>query len=131
MADNHIVVDTSVIIDHLRKRNKRNSHLFRIIGYYSMHLPSIVLFELFAGAKDRRKQDDIENLLVLFQPVVFHGPVARQSASIYRTLKENNQLIEIRDIFIAASAMYLDLPLFSLNIEHFQRIEGLHLIRLP
>ncbi len=130
MADSHIVIDTSVIIDHLRKRNKQNSHLSRIIGSYTLHLPSIVLFELFAGAKDPLKQADIENILILFQNVAFNGFVARQAASIYRSLKENNQIIEIRDIFIAASAMFLNLPLANLNVDHFQRIEGLHLIRL-
>ncbi len=131
MANSHVVVDTSIIIDHLRKRNKQDSHLSRIVGVYALYLPSIVLFELFAGANSSRKHDDIENILALFRPIAFDGTIARQAAAIYRLLKEKNQVIEIRDIFIGASAMTLDLPLASLNKDHFQRIESLRLLRLP
>jgi tRNA(fMet)-specific endonuclease VapC len=38
-----------------------------------------------------------------------------------------NQLLEIRDILIAATALAYDLPLMTLNTRHFDRIEGLQL----
>ncbi len=37
-------------------------------------------------------------------------------------------VIEMRDIFIGATAVVYDMPLATLNKEHFERIEKLQLI---
>lgn len=41
--------------------------------------------------------------------------------------RKKNKIIEFRDIFIAATAITNDMPLSTLNIKHFERIDGLEL----
>ena len=50
MGNQNVMIDTSIIIDHLRKKNKKKSILFKIVDLYNFHLSIIVEFELFAGA---------------------------------------------------------------------------------
>ncbi len=46
---------------------------------------------------------------------------------IYTSLKLQNQLIALPDIFIASTAIAHDLPFYTLNRKHFERIEALKL----
>lgn len=57
--------------------------------------------------------------------------VAQSAAMIYRQMKGANQLIDIRDIFIAATALVHQLPVLTLNQSHFRRVSGLRLLTLP
>jgi len=54
--------------------------------------------------------------------------VAVKAAQIYHSLKSNNQLIEFRDIFIAATCVVNDQPIVMLNKKHFQRIREIKLV---
>jgi predicted nucleic acid-binding protein len=47
---------------------------------------------------------------------------------IYRQLKRESKLIDTTDILIAATAMANDLPLATLNRNHFERIRGLQMM---
>lgn len=49
------------------------------------------------------------------------------AAEIYHNLRRRNLLIEFRDIFIGATAITFQLPIKTLNLDHFQRIESLEL----
>jgi tRNA(fMet)-specific endonuclease VapC len=46
-------------------------------------------------------------------------------------LRAKNQLIEIRDLLIAATALTHDLPLMTLNSGHFSRVGALQLLAPP
>ena len=131
MDDSRILVDTSVIIDYLRKQNRQNSILFQAATTYALHMSSVTEYELFAGALNEDKRRDLLNVLPFFTVIALTSSEARQAAQIYRTLRSNNQLIEIRDILIAATALTFDLPLLTLNEKHFNRIAGLTLLSLP
>jgi tRNA(fMet)-specific endonuclease VapC len=48
------------------------------------------------------------------------------AAELYRDLKAKNQLISLPDLLIAATALVYELPLATLNLNHFQRIKQLN-----
>ena len=123
-----ILIDTSIVIEHLRKQNRRKSILYRIADEYALYASTIVEFELYAGATDRQKQDDVLEILSWCTLLPFTSDVAAAAAAVYRDLKAANQLIEIRDIFIAATALTYTLPVMTLNLGHFDRIERLQLL---
>lgn len=127
MAHPSILVDTSIIIEHLRKQNRRKSILYDMVGDYVLYIATIVEFELYAGAVDTQKQQDIAEIVSWCNVLPFTTDVARTAATIFRDLRTANQLIEIRDIFIAATALTYDLSLVTLNLSHFNRIDGLRL----
>lgn len=61
---------------------------------------------------------------------LFDSKAAKIASSIYKNLKSKNQIIEFRDIFIAATAIANDLPVSTLNIEHFKRVNDLKILEI-
>lgn len=53
--------------------------------------------------------------------------VAIKAAEIFLHIKSSNQLIEFRDIFIAATSIINQLELFTLNRKHFINIPDIKL----
>jgi tRNA(fMet)-specific endonuclease VapC len=49
MENPNILVDTSIIIEHLRKTQRKNTQLHELIGRYRLYTSSVVEFELRAG----------------------------------------------------------------------------------
>jgi tRNA(fMet)-specific endonuclease VapC len=122
------MIDTSIIIDHLRKKNKEKSILFKIVDLYNFHLSTIVEFELFSGATNEDKINDINEILGICIIHPLSSEIVKEAAKIYQNLRRINQLIEIRDIFIAATSIVNSFPLITLNMRHFERIDSLELI---
>lgn len=54
--------------------------------------------------------------------------VAERAGEIFRSLHSTGQMIEISDIFIAATALANNLPVKTLNIRHFERVKGIKLV---
>ena len=128
MEPGNLLIDTSIIIDHLRKKNKRKSQYYKIVGNYTLFVSTVTLFELFAGAKDQQKMDDINNIIEYLKILPFTKKTAEKAGEIYLSLRRENKLIEIKDLFIAATAITHSLPLMSLNLRHFDRIEELRIL---
>ena len=122
------MIDTSIIIDLLRKENKEKSILFKIVDLYNFHLSTIVEFELFAGAANEKKIKDINEILGICIIHPLSSEIVKEAVKIYQNLRQINQLIEIRDIFIAATSIVNSFPLITLNMRHFKRIDCLELI---
>lgn len=131
MEPTGLLIDTSIIIDHLRKQNKQATILYNIVDQYTLYISTVVEFELFVGATDSQKRYDIQTILQLCTSLPLTSDVAQQAAGIYQLLRVQNQLVEIRDMFIAATAIVFDLPLLTLNTRHFARIQSLRLHPLP
>ncbi|MBO9618779.1 MAG: type II toxin-antitoxin system VapC family toxin [Niabella sp.] len=54
--------------------------------------------------------------------------VAKVAVDINKELKRKRKLIDIADLFIAATALANNLPLATLNKKHFDRIDNLDII---
>ncbi|MCP4401491.1 MAG: type II toxin-antitoxin system VapC family toxin [bacterium] len=130
MADRRVLVDTSIIIEFLRKTHKDRSLLWKIKTSAECFMSSISLFELLSGVKTPRHREDIHKVTRWIESVYFDDDVADMAASIFRELKQQNQVIEFRDIFIAATARLYNFPIATLNTDHFTRIDGLTLFEL-
>ncbi len=130
MEHRGILIDTSIIIDFLRKEKKEKSLLWQIRKTSVCFMSSITLFELLSGAKTDKQFEDINRIIKWIDSLSFNDYIAEVAASILRDLKSRNQLIDYRDIFIAATAMFHQLTLVTLNISHFERIEGLGLLNI-
>jgi len=120
-----MVVDTSVIIEHLRAKNKLATTLYLLPDNSDFFISSVSVYELYMGATTKEKEKNAEDLMIDFKLLPFTDETAIKAAQIYRQLKKDNLLIEFRDIFIAATCIVNDLPLITLNEKHFKRINGL------
>lgn len=130
MEHRKVLIDTSVIIDHLRKRDKPKSMLFTIADRFDLFVSSITVFELYAGATDERKKKDIENIISTAEVIPFSTDIAKEAGELYISLKKENRILEIRDIFIAATAATFNIPIVTLNRDHFERIKKIELLSL-
>ncbi len=130
MATRDLLIDTSIFIDHIRKENKSGSRLFHAGKKYDLFISTPTVYELYAGATDKLKRKDVDDFLLLGTVLPFTREVAEQAAILYRELRRTNKLIDVVDIFIGATALFHDLPILTLNVKHFKRIDGLKLLEL-
>lgn len=125
MAADKLVIDTSIIIEYLRAKDKPKTKLFSIPDEVTIFISAVTLYELYMGATTDEKKKDIqlvtEDLLIL----PFNDNVAIEASVIYHDLRKTNQIIEFRDIFIAATCIVYDLPINTTNKSHFKRVKGL------
>lgn len=131
MASSGVILDTSILMEHLRKRNKRKSILFNIIDSYLLHAPTLVEFELYAGAVDAAKRQDVQCLLASCVILPLTPEIARHAAHLYQQLGQSNPDTNVRDLLIASTAIVHGYPLMTLNAEPFSRIDTLDLLTPP
>ena len=127
MEDSRVLIDTSVVIDHFRKKNKQKSLLYELAKENILFLSAISKFEFLVGAK-RTQIRQTKEIIGGFYILSFNSHVADVASDIAKKLRTKNKIIEFRDIFIAATAIANDMPLSTLNIKHFERIDALELI---
>jgi tRNA(fMet)-specific endonuclease VapC len=122
-----MVVDSSILINYLRIKNKTKSPLFKFLQD-DLFISAISVYEVMMGATDKTKEEYCLRLLYGLDVLNFDRIVAEKSSEIFFNLKKSNKLIGFRDLFIAATCIVNKHPLLTLNKKHFERIEGLELI---
>jgi len=128
MEDVLICLDTSVLIDYHRKKDKSKSLFFKLTKRYALFAVSAITeYELYLGNTEGQNifWDEFFSQITVLP---FDAKAARNAADIYKQLKIKNKLIEMPDILIAGTVMRNDLPLATLNRKHFERINGLKIV---
>ncbi len=130
MATQSILIDTSIFIEHLRKKNKKNSQLYKVINNPSLFISSLSVYELFAGAINAQKRDDVSRILTLVKTLPFTKETAELAGMVYLSLRSKNELIDMDDILIGATALTHNLKVMTLNVKHFKRMDNLDILSL-
>jgi len=125
-----MVIDTGLFIEHIRAKDKSKTTLFHLSDSTNLFISTVTLYELYAGATTDEKAKDLRLSTGHLKALAFNNETAIKAAQLYRELKQKNKLIEFRDIFIAATCIVNELPLATLNKKHFERINGLKLVKL-
>jgi predicted nucleic acid-binding protein len=95
---------------------------------YSVFVVSAITeYELYVGNSEGQN-DFWDNFFSQITVLPFDTESVKQSINIHKQLKLKNKLIEIPDILIAGTAMTNKLPLATLNLKHFERIDGLEIV---
>ncbi|MGN8055554.1 type II toxin-antitoxin system VapC family toxin [Pedobacter sp. 22163] len=129
MADQIIMVDTSILIDYFRKKDKSQTRLF-MLSQKSQNLciSSITEFEIYTGARG----EQIEFWKIMLSNLVvfpFDSAAALAAVDIQNNLKILRKSIDKADLFIAATAVAHNLSFDTLNQKHFESIEDLKLLK--
>ena len=95
---------------------------------YDCYVSVITVFELYNGVKTKDHSKILNTIFSRIETLDFNKETAITAAEIYKKFKKDNQLIEFRDIFIAATALSENIPLSTLNLKHFERIKVLKII---
>jgi len=131
VADKRLMIDTSVLIEYFRVRDKTNSRLvahFR--SFDQLFISAVTEFEIFNGASRPHQQFWVE-LVSRLVVLPFDSQATRESTNIVSALKTKRKSIDKPDLFIAATAIVHDLPLDTHNVRHFRDIEALRLVLYP
>lgn len=125
-----VLVDTNVIIDHLRGIPEATAYLRNIQnGELSGVLSVVSITELFA-APQMTKEDvrTIEEVLQLFDKVVEVDPTIARTAGELLAAHHKSSSLDPVDALIASTAIHSDALLVTRNEKHFKPISGLIVI---
>jgi predicted nucleic acid-binding protein len=123
-----ICLDTSVLIDFYRKKDKSKSFFFELAGRYEeFAVSTITEFEVYIGS-DKEKDLFWNEFFKKVISIPFDSFANKKAIEIDRQLKKISKQIDIPDLMVAACAISKGFKLATLNSKHFGRIEGLEII---
>jgi predicted nucleic acid-binding protein len=125
-----ILLDTSVILDHLNGRSGRTAYLEQLIEKgHLLACCSVNVTEVYAGLRpgeETKTASFVDSLE--FLPVT--PEIARQAGLLRRDWRAKGQTLSYTDVTIAAVALANGAALLTDNRKHFPE-EGLSLLALP
>lgn len=121
----NFVIDTSLLVDHLRGGQKLNQFLAENKDS-KLIIPTIVTFELFSGKSTMNPEviRQITALLENFQKIDMNETIAIRAGKLLRDIGTH---IDAIDYIIAASALEERAKVVTLNRKHFEKIPGVDL----
>jgi predicted nucleic acid-binding protein len=124
-----IILDTNIIIDHLRNVPQATKQLQEIEDEnYTGLISVITITELMAAPRmSQQRFQSIKKLLSLFEIINVDSHIAKTAGNLLAKYRASNGL-EPMDALIAATAQVNEAVLFTLNKKHFRFIEGLVVI---
>lgn len=125
MARPVVLLDTSVLIEYFRKKDKADTVLFgHMRSGTGLRISAVTEYELYAGVAERHR-GFWQELLKHVEVVPFASLHAHRAVELNAALKRARKQLDIADLFIAATALSEQLPIVTLNKRHFNRVEGL------
>lgn len=122
-----MLVDTSVLIDYFRRKDKGRALLHKLAeDGCTLKLSVITEFEVYVGAT----MDQLaywDQVLEHIEVLPLGSREVRRAASIQAEMKRQRKQAALPDLFIAATALEADLPVATLNKKHFETLPGIRL----
>ena len=117
-----LLVDTDVLIDFFRGHSKA----VVFVNRYSSKtvLSSIVVAELYAGAKADPELDVLANFVSLFRIIPVTPEIAR-SGGLYKRAYGKSHGVGLADAIIAATCEVEKAELKTLHVKHYPMVKGL------
>ncbi len=129
---NKLLLDTSVLIDHLRRYGPAIAFLEMVFkGGVPVAVSVVTETELYAGKsmQDAAKEEAVRKLLGLFEVLPVTSRIARRAGALLR--KHRPRGLTPADAVIAATALEEGAALITRNIRDFRTVEGLLVFDLP
>jgi len=120
-----ILCDANVIIETL-KGDEKTIKIIESIGLENIAISSVTVMELYFGALNKRELNKIKKHLKALKIVHFDNDVSELAVSMIESYSKSHGL-QIPDAIIAATALSLEIKLFTLNLKDFRYIDGLKL----
>ncbi|MFQ5771680.1 MAG: type II toxin-antitoxin system VapC family toxin [bacterium] len=68
------------------------------------------------------------SLLKWLDIIEFDEEIAEMAGNTFIALKKQNKIIDYRDLFIGSTAVFYNLGIATLNIEHFENIPNIKIV---
>ena len=126
-----VCLDTDILIDTLRGHRETVDKIRDLEMVFNLNTTVINSFELYYGAFKTKKSDKnvlyVDELLERLLILKMNGYASKLAGKILADLKKKGEIIDFRDVIIASIAITSDTTLFTRNVSHFERIEGIML----
>lgn len=121
-----VVIDTNIIIDHLRNIPQATKLLKEIEnGNFEGLISTITILELMAAPRLNEKRiEAIRGLLEIFEHIPVDGQAATTAGILLSKYRASHGL-DPMDAIVAATSIGNEAVLFTLDTKHFRYIEGL------
>lgn len=122
-----IVVDTDVLIEFLDRGNLEIAERLFFLGLDNLRISQVTASELLCGALDKAHRTRLLKFLARVRVV----PISPNISQKHFELIEHYSLshgLQVQDAIIAATALILEAPLYTLNKKDFRFISGLELV---
>lgn len=128
MNKQEVLLDTSVLIDFLRQKQKRNTWFYALAKQGQPLAASIITHtELFAGKSVWEKSKARKELESIFAGISLI-PLNQEISILAGKIRAKNKT-DLIDAIIAATAVSEKIALATLNPKHFEKISGLRLVK--
>lgn len=119
-----ILIDSSIIIDHLRLKNKKQTILYRLFqNKHDLFASILTHTESYAGKSVWEKEsvrNHLKNILAGIQILPLEEIISEKAGQICARYN-----LEIVDAIIAATALSSGFDLATLNIKDFEKVDGI------
>ncbi len=113
-----LLIDSDVLIDHLRKEKKAINFLTYEIEKKSLLFTSVInRVEILAGMR-KGEEEIINNLFEIISPIDVDVTIADRTGEYLRKFSKSH-VLNIGDAIIAATAKEMELKLVTRNIKHY------------
>lgn len=128
MAKEIICLDSSVLIDYFRKRNKEQTLFYKLSTHgHKFSVTSISQFEILRG-NTALQSKFWEEVFARMDTLTFDDDTAIIAAEISQQLKISKKLVAVPDILIAACVIQHNHLLATLDHKDFINIPNLRLL---
>lgn len=118
-----LLVDTAIMIDHLRGREEATTYLSSLFQRGErLFASTICKAEVLAGMREAEEKQTLA-FLGLFSWVPVDEEVAEAAGRLAREQRSSNPGIDLADYLIAATAQIMDADLVTLNERHFPTVK--------
>ncbi|HZI97064.1 MAG TPA: type II toxin-antitoxin system VapC family toxin [Actinomycetales bacterium] len=119
------LVDTSVLVDHLRGHGVATALLEGLVESGERVVTSeLSRFELLAGARPH-EHGELEQVFAALDWVPVNEAIARGAGEYARTYRRSHSGIGAVDYLLAATATLLGAELLTTNVRHFPMFDAL------
>ncbi|MCB0860013.1 MAG: type II toxin-antitoxin system VapC family toxin [Solirubrobacterales bacterium] len=119
------LLDTSVVVDHLRGRTEA---VRLLTGLAEDRVPllasEVTRFELAAGVRDE-EEDKLERFFGAVEWIPVGEAVSRLAGDLARKFRQSHGGIDTADYLIAATTLLAGADLLTINVRHFPMIRDL------
>ena len=120
-----IVLDTSVLIDHLRGRPEAHRALRGAVEEGQLPAGSVLTKIEIATGMRSTERGAVETLFRALEWLPMTTPVADDADVLARRYRRSHASIDVVDYVIAATARSVGATVWNINVKHFPMIEGI------
>ncbi len=118
-----VLLDTSVIIDFLRQKNKQDTLLYKLSIDSNLYISIITHAELYAGKSVWANKTAKKELGIVFEGMSIlqiDNKISEEAGKIRAKYD-----LDLIDALIAATSISNEIPLATFNFKHFKKVPSL------